>query len=355
MKFPTEALVSIAKHLDIHAAVVTTARAQKLFCRAPIDCPLGTVSRTCPGGICIVRAFALASILVVLLIAGCSTPSGDPAPHLTREAAIAWARGIDPCALVDRGALASLGPITTVGTSGRSTACEAALEDTAASWSLILQSNEFHVGSQVRIDGVTVRKVDAAELLPPLQRYMLIRRTCSYDVPFENSIAVRVQVTAPLEQDACGMGRPLVRSVLANWPKHPAQGSSPDTTLTPLTDALPCAAVPALKESHRVVMAVADQTLNTCVFTVEGAKVEIRFGYRDRDEAGSAARPATFGPHSGSVEVSDGGALARVEMGSAFTGVQAGPRRLVPSVDVRGDDAATVSVVMAEAVGQIRH
>ena len=254
---------------------------------------------------------AIGAVVIGLLAVACtdrpaSSDDGAPAPEMSRADTIAWARGIDPCALIDRDALQTLGSVTAIGTAGQSTDCEAVIErdgaKTSVSWAVAFLPTDFQtstLGILETIDGKQVRKISAAAAYPPEQVAQLVESPCSYDIPFENAIAVRMRVSAPRDRDGCADGLPLVRDVLKNQPAQPKQGSSPATTTTVLTAAQPCASIPDLQQSHTVVFDWTDQSLNSCFLTIEGDEALVTFGYRTPIDVVTGAESTNFGDHLG--------------------------------------------------------
>ncbi|MGA5540926.1 DUF3558 family protein [Mycobacterium sp. NPDC051198] len=310
---------------------------------------------------------------VVMLVAGCSTttsttptaPSSTSGPTprpLSRAETITWARGIDPCALIEPSHLEALGTVTEFGTSANSTSCEAVVDDGSSRgidvfWSVAFVPFDFltsSLGSLEEIDGVKARRIDAASTLTPEVRAQLVESACSYDVAFENDIAVRLRVSMERDRDACATANPLARAVISTWPEHPTQGSSPHTSVTALTDAAPCAVVPTLQESRKVSFDWKDQSLTSCFFTVDATEVLVTFDYRSRESVAAEAEPTKFGDHDGYRKVHEGTTFADAVVGDDFDGVDAGhPSRLVPVVAVDGDDAAVVSDVTTAVVNQL--
>jgi hypothetical protein len=303
---------------------------------------------------------------VAFLVGSCSSTSTterEPSPpDLTRAEAITWARDIDPCALIDRDELESLGTVTATGTSGLSTDCEAVVDDgtdhgIGISWAVSFTPDDFHTapfGAIENIDGVEARRIDSAEEQPAHQHEELVESRCNYDVPFENSIAVRMSVSMARDRDACTVGEQLVRNVISNWPEHPRQGSSPDTAVTVLTTAAPCAAVPELQQSHTVVFDWRNQSLNTCFLTIDGIDALVSFDYRELEQVTLDAEPAKFGDREGYSEVYGGTTFARAVVGGEFDGALATrERRLVPVVEVNGDNTAAVFAVTTAVLDRL--
>lgn len=313
---------------------------------------------------------------VVMLVASCSTttsttpatpssppPTSGPTPRpLSRAETITWARGIDPCALIEPSHLEALGTVKAFGTSANSTSCEAVVDDGTSrgidvSWSIAFAPFDFltsSLGALEEIDGVKARRIDAASTLTPEVRAQLVESTCSYDVAFENDIAVRMQVSMERDRDACATADPLARAVISTWPEHPTQGSSPHTTVTALTDAAPCAVVPTLQQSRKVSFDWKDQSLTSCFFTVDGTELLVTFDYRPPEQLTFEAEPTKFGNHDGYRKVHEGTTFTDAIVGDGFDGVDAGhPSRLVPIVAVNGDDATVVSDVTTAVVNQL--
>ncbi|WP_162625581.1 DUF3558 family protein [Mycolicibacterium llatzerense] len=311
-------------------------------------------------------------VAAAAMLAGCatttSTTTGTPpstattAPQsMSRAEAITWARGIDPCALLDRDTLASMGAVSAYGTSSSSTACAAHVDDRTSHgvdmrWSIAFVPTDFAtapLGTLEEIDGVRVRKIDPAAALPPEMRGQLVESACSVDLALENAIAVRMLVSTHRDRNACTTGRQLVPAVLSAWREHSRQGRSPNTTVTVLTVAAPCAVVPDLQKARSVAFDWNDQSLNTCFFKLDGNGVLVSLDYRPRDQI-SLGSPATFGGHAGHREVSGSTTFDRVVVGAEFTGVDAGHEaRLVPVVEVSGDNADAVSDVMTATLKQL--
>ncbi|WP_157849026.1 DUF3558 family protein [Mycolicibacterium setense] len=308
---------------------------------------------------------------VTLLAAGCSTataPSTAPSTTtsvptaLSREKTIAWARGIDPCALISPDRLASLGTVKAIGTSSNSTSCEALVDDDTQhgidiSWSIAFTATDFltsSVGALEEIDGRKVRRADPASAFAPDVRDQLVESACNYDVAFENDIAVRMRVSMERGHDACATAEPLARAVVSTWPEQPRQGSSPNTTVTVLTDALPCSVVAELQKSRNVTFDWKDQSLTSCFFTVDGTEILVTFAYEARELVTAGGAPMKFGEYDGYRKAHEGTTFAGAIVGDGFDGVDAGRvSRLVPSVDVNGDDAAVVFDVTTAVLNQL--
>ncbi|WP_158240362.1 DUF3558 family protein [Mycobacterium hubeiense] len=318
-----------------------------------------------------------AASAAVLLTIGCSTTTSEqpstptdlppaatsttelrPVPtDLPREQTITWARDLDPCALIDRSEFESLGAVTALGTSSNSTSCEAVVDERAqrpisVGWSIAFTPTTFlDATKRIQIDGVAVYTTDVADALPPGTRDQLVESGCEFTVPFENSIAVRMSVSMERDRNACAVGEPLVRNVLANWPDQPRQGTSPATTVTVLTNEAPCAVVARLRASRSVAFDWADQSLTSCFFTVDGIELLVSFDYRERGIVTINSEPTKFGDHDGYSHIHQGTAFAQAIVGGEFGGVWSGrASQLVPVVEVTGDDATLVSAVMTSAL-----
>ncbi|WP_166904270.1 DUF3558 family protein [Mycobacterium sp. DL440] len=315
---------------------------------------------------------------VAVLAAGCSTttsttPGTAPSPSststpasqtLSRAETITWALGIDPCALIEPSHLEVLGTVKAIGTSSNSTSCEALVDDGTTrgidvSWSIAFSPFDFltsSLGELDEIDGVKARRIDAATALAPEVRDQLVESACNYDVAFENEIAVRMRVSMERDRDACATADPLARAVIATWPEHPTQGSSPHTSVTALTDSAPCAVVPKLQESRTVSFDWKDQSLTSCFFTVDAVEVLVTFDYQTHEVVAADGEPTKFGNHDGYHKVHEGTTFADAVVGDGFDGVDAArPSRLVPVVAVNGDDAAVVFDVTTAVLNQLPH
>lgn len=314
------------------------------------------------------------TVVASSLMTGCNsttepTPSAAPTSatkpmpkNLTRQDAIAWARGIDPCALIDRDKLAALGTIRAFGTASSPTSCAAHMDDGSdrgvdVDWAIAFTPTDFlttPLGTLTEIDGARIRQIDSASALPPATRGQLVESRCNFDVPFENDIAVRMSVSMARDRKACTSGEALVRAVLSKWPSQPAQGSSPNTTVTALTRTAPCAVVPELQKVPGLVFDWKDQTLDSCFFKRGGMDLLVSFNYRTRELATVNAQPTVFGGHPGYTATDRGTTTATAIVGDEFSGVGAGrERRLVPVVEVSGDNPAAVSDVMAAVLAQL--
>lgn len=310
---------------------------------------------------------------VAVLVTSCSTttpttettPSSTsiPAPQaLSRAEAITWARGIDPCALIARDRLAALGTVNAVGTSASSTSCAAHVDDgtergITVDWAIAFVPNDFQTssaGTLENIDGRQVRRTDVASAFEPAVREQMVESACTYDIAFENEIAVRMRLSMERDRDACATAEPLARAVISAWPGQPRQGSSPDTTVTLVTDTAPCTVVPELQKSRQVRFDWKDQSLTSCFFTIDGTEILLTFDHQRRELVSTGADPTKFGKHSGYRKAYDGTTFAGAIIGEEFDGVFAGRiSRLVPAVDVNGDDSAVVSDVMTAVLNQL--
>jgi len=290
-------------------------------------------------------ALALAALAALALLVGCSTDkspatthrSTDSSAELTRAETIAWARAIDPCALLDRDLLGKLGSDVTVGTSGRSTDCSASVETGSGTTltvnlAIAFLPNDFRtssLGEFITLDGVDALRINAVDTLPEGQRAQLVVGSCSYDLAFEHSIAVRMRVSAPRDQDACAPAEKIAKQVIATWPARPPQGTSPDTVVTALTAAEPCAVVPKLRQKHDVKFEWPEQSLNGCFLTLDGSEVLVSYDYRP-----TALPP---GEHEQIV-------------GAEFTAMVAGRKGpVVPVIDVSTESASAATEVLTAA------
>ncbi len=256
---------------------------------------------------------------------------------MTRGEAVAWAQAIDPCALLDRGMLEGLGADVKIGTGSHSTECDASVSADSGKplrvdLAIAFVPNDFRtspLGELVTLDGVEVRRIDAVDSVPADQRDQLVESSCSYDLAFDHSIAVRMRVSAPRSQDACAAGERIAKGVIATWPSHPAQETSPDTVATVLTGAQPCAVVPVLQASHDVTFDWSEQSLTSCFLTVDGSDVVVSYDYRPTD--------LPPGEHE-------------LVVGEEFTGMGTGEKiKVVPVIDVSTESLPIATEVMAAA------
>ncbi len=292
-----------------------------------------------------------------------SAPAPAPAPkNLSRQDTIIWASGIDPCALIERDKLTALGSISAFGTASSPASCAAHMDDGTdrgvdVRWSIALTPSDFlttPMGTLKEIEGIQIRQIDSASAVPPEVRGQLVESGCSIDIPFENGIAVRMSVSMARDHNACSTGEGLARAVVAKWPSQPAQGSSPNTAVTVLTQAAPCAVVPELQKTQLVKLDWKDQSLGGCFFNVNGSDVLLLFDYRTREHVTINAQATTFGGRPGYTSTDRGTTFATAIVGNEFTGVEAGREtRLVPVVEMNGDNAAVVSDVMASVLNQL--
>jgi len=224
-------------------------------------------------------------------------------------------------------------------------------------WSIAFTPTDFlttPLGTLTEIDGTRIRQIDSASALPPEARGQLVESGCSIDLPFENDIAVRMSVSMARDRNACTSGEPLVRAVLSKWPSQPAQGSAPNTTVTVLTRAAPCAVVPEVQKDPGVVFDWKDQSLSSCFFKLGSTDLLVSFDYRTREHATINAQATTFGGRPGYTSTDRGTTFATAIVGDEFTGVGTGREtRLVPVVEVTGDNPAAASDVMASVLKQL--
>lgn len=293
--------------------------------------------------------------------AGSTSPSPTKPGAMSRADSIAWARTLDPCALVDRDRLALLGAVNAYGTSLSSTTCAAHADDGTERgvdlwWSIAFLPTDFAtsaLGAIGVIDGVKVRTIDPARALPAESRGQLVESACSLDLAVDDAIAVRMSISMQRDRDACARGQQLVPTALSQWREGRKQGSSAATAVTVLTTASPCAVVPELQKSRAVTFEWNDQSLDTCFFKLDGDEVLVTMGYRARAQA-AVGEPQTFDGHDGYQEVSATGTSDRAIVGAEFAGVDVGrTTRLVPLVEVSADNPVVASDVLAAVLKQL--
>ncbi|MEV2220007.1 hypothetical protein AB0E01_09035 [Nocardia vinacea] len=312
------------------------------------------------------RRVALVGALLIAVAACQSRPSSREtvSPNTvdvpqSRQEALTWSRAIDPCALVDRQVLASLGNDLQIGVSSGPSVCDAVVGGgperggAEVMWFIgpTWLSRPPGQAEVVEIDGKQVHRTDRYMGLSSQERAELGENGCDYFIPYGTSVQAILTVSTASGTQACSPGEPLVRSMLANVARQPKQGTSPDTAITALTGtATPCVVVPQLEPDHRVEFTWEGQMNDKCTLTADGAHVEIGFEYRERATIPVQARQQEYDRYTGFEYERHGDTVVDLVVGEEFSGVQdRRSARLVPIVTVQSPKPV-VSRAVAAAV-----
>lgn len=259
-------------------------------------------------------------------------------------------RGIDPCALLPREALAESGEVRRVYNLGPS-ACSAEVAsamsggtirfdlEIAVRWAGVPEPDEKP--GQV-LEGARVTSAGSPVLDAGDGRGQ--DRRCSVTAVFPSQATLAVNISSPADIEACPIGEQVMPAALRAWNDQPAQGISPDTVLTVVNNIDPCATATALGAT----VSAAEQTLWSCTFTHNGHLVSLHYAYAQKL---ATAQPPAFGVGPYQVyraEVADSGrtffnSTIGPPMETAEPANPLGPR--LPEITAIGDAASTEVVV----------
>ncbi|MGK8557533.1 hypothetical protein [Nocardia gipuzkoensis] len=312
---------------------------------------------------------------LLIATAACQSPpsSQEAAPPNTvsvpqsRQEAIVWSRAIDPCALIDRQALQSLGRDLLVGVSEIPSVCEAVIDGgperggVGVKWKIgpaWLDPESFTSGNFAEIDGKRIYRTDRYSGLSPEERAELGESGCDYFISYEKFVMATLSVSAAPNAQTCSPPEALVRSMLANVARQPKQGTSTDTAVTALTGmASACMAVPDLQSDHRVEFAWERQMSgDKCILTVDGARVTIDLQYRERATIPAEARQKSFEGYTGFEYERGDGTFIDLVVGEEFSALRdRRSTRLVPIIRVLGGKPAVAQAVASAALRHLPH
>ncbi|WP_175647944.1 peptidase [Nocardia donostiensis] len=203
-----------------------------------------------------------------------SAPADTPQQH----AAVAQAtRQIDVCALLPRDTLDDLGlgdiRNVTVGLDS----CQADLGHAAAGEASTLTWHTTLLPALVPSRGTRKQLGDVNVLLVPDSD--TDPRACGATARFPAGAAFYLGLSAP-DHDPCAIADSLLPDMIERWRQSPAQGTSPDTVLTVLLGADPCAVRARLTgtadtDEHR---------LTQCLFRYRDETVTVGYEYRVPDQ-----------------------------------------------------------------------
>lgn len=289
--------------------------------------------------------------------ADAAAPPGDSRPET-----IGWAREVDPCALLDAGRLRTLGPEVILGTSSMTTNCSAVVTggpdgriDLDVRIGFAPQVETFKYGNVVEIEDRQVHRVDIRETVPAAQRDQLVQTECDYRIPLDGGLGVTVSVEMDRAADPCATGDELVPGIIQRWNEHPAQGSSPATTVTVLSSLRsPCVGLDELRASRKVEFDWQEQTLDSCYLTVDGASTLISLENRERDLITLDKQEIRLGDYVGYRSEHQGDTFIDVIVGDEFPGVW-GNRAItqLPIIGVMSNDPAVAQAVAENALARL--
>jgi hypothetical protein len=88
-----------------------------------------------------------------------------------------------------------------------------------------------------------------------------------------SALVFLLDTTTPLGTDPCAHGKDILWAAMSEWSREPALGSSPDTELTVVTGADPCAVLPSLG----VTTPASDQYLWACDRVYRDVKIHLSY------------------------------------------------------------------------------
>lgn len=226
------------------------------------------------------------------VLAACAgTPRSEAPASSTavadRASVIAAVRAIDTCALYgDATAVTGL-PLTVVGTASP-LSCDARVgtadQKIEADVSLNVAPQpvapEQSWVKHTTIDGVDVGYASSADApnSPPLDQ--LVIASCNYSARYPGDVKLTAYVSAPPKEETCAIAEELLRTAMRRYAERP-QWDSSDRPRTVLTGADACGAVERLRPAHRVDVDIANSTVNSCYFRIDGGPdVDLSFGYQ---------------------------------------------------------------------------
>ncbi|MGY2032248.1 hypothetical protein [Nocardia gipuzkoensis] len=314
------------------------------------------------------RVALVGALLIATAACQSQPPSQETAPPSTasvpqsRQEAIVWSRAIDPCALIDRQALQSLGRDLLVGVSGIPSVCETVIDGgperggVDVKWNIgpaWLDPESFTSGNFVEIDGKRIYRTDRYTGLSPEERAEVGESGCDYFISYDKFVLATLSVSMVPSAQICSPPEALVRSMMANVARQPKQGTSPDTAVTALTGMTsPCMVVSDLQVDHRVELAWERQTSgDKCILTVDGARVTIDLQYRERATIPAEARQKSFEGYTGFEYERGDGTFIDLVVGEAFSAVQdRRSARLVPIIRVLSRNPSVAQAVASAAL-----
>ncbi|MFE6862624.1 hypothetical protein [Nocardia sp. NPDC057668] len=286
-----------------------------------------------------------------------AAPPGD-----SRSETIGWARAVDPCALLDAGELRELGPEVTVGTSSMTTNCSAVVTggpdqriDVDVRIGFAPQLETFKYGSMIEVQDRKVHRVDIRETVPAEQRDQLVQTECDYRIPLDGGLGVTVSVEMDRAADPCATGDKLIPGVIKQWNDHPAQGTSPATTVTVLSALTsPCVGLEKLQATRKVEFDWQEQTLDSCYLTVDGASTLISLENRERDLITLDKQEVRLGDYVGYRSEHQGDTFIDVIVGEEFPGVWGNRSiRQLPIVGVMSNNPDVAQAVAENALAHL--
>ncbi|PKV80291.1 hypothetical protein [Nocardia fluminea] len=235
-------------------------------------------------------AIVAAAVIAALGLVGCQDqrqePTRPPVSWTTAPisddqhlAVLGAARAIDPCALVPRSTLESIGTVLTVEVDTPSS-CAAELNSTEfgsktrLNWSISVDRDplaSFEGAVESRIgDAVVFAERDGAEHAPDV-----LVHTCMGSARFPVTIGLFVQVSTPVADKPCAVLDSVLPGALDLLRAAPTMGTSPDTPESVVAGADPCAVLSRLGTTTPL----AEQFVHGCVFDYQGSTIDLQYSY----------------------------------------------------------------------------
>ncbi|MFC4375025.1 peptidase [Nocardia halotolerans] len=265
--------------------------------------------------------------------------STAPQTDAQRAEVATRARLIDVCALVPRTELAELGAVREV-VNDQTDSCRVELGGEGS------DTYELNWASMIMFDdvprpGASVVPLGAASLsLMPEHTPTATERSCSAIARFPAGAALYLDATTFPSTDPCARLETVAAGAVERWLTAPPQGSSPDTQLTVLHGADPCA-VRALLEGTGP---FGSPTLKNCGFTYRG--VDVVVSYENRGPLGDATVQMPDGRTAHSIDDTS----YTVVVGPALPGEPSYFGPSAPVVDVFADSPEVATEVLRQVL-----
>lgn len=243
----------------------------------------------------------LRRLVVVCLLLGCvaacdagaslisrqSSPVSDywltePTNDADRLELLRRARNIDPCALLPHSVLKDIGTVMSIhhpgGTGCTATVAVAGSDANSTFRIAALVSGDsgspYSPNATVtEIDGITVATQRDVDLVDGSREDHLTRRSCWMRAVLPSDLVFLLDTTTPAGTDPCAHGKEILWAVMSEWSREPALGSSPDTELTVVAGADPCAVLPLLG----VTTPASNQYLWACNFVYRDVSMHLSY------------------------------------------------------------------------------
>lgn len=309
------------------------------------------------------RRLTATIVPVVLLLTATACADSRPVPSIAwdtapstdeqRLALLAAVRAIDPCALIPRTVLDELGTVVSVTATATDT-CVAELNSTEfekrtrLNWSMFLDTEQVEpfCGGVVRqVAGATVVAERDTEPDPDV-----LIHTCTALARFPATVGLHLMVSTPVADKPCAVLDQVLPDAVDRLRDQPANGTSPDTPITPLTGADPCATATELG----IVTPVTKQFLRGCVFEYRGTTIDLQYSYDQQGVVTQGDPIPTGNGHPGydlrsRTETYWYAAILGPPLPESGPASTLGPR--VPVVKLMGSDPAVLHEVLRHTAG----